>query len=293
VSTPALEAARRIGESVIVAAVTSAGLYLVGSVYTDAYYSRLSIEVISLDLAPPFVALQSIHALGGLLGYPSTLVVLYVLYRTFSSPARRLRAWFERVRQRFPRLVVVLANLAVIAPLVISAFIISFQEQELAPRSVLTEVAGIIGSAGFILLINTIWLGWSQRAFIVSEIRARKLLPIALVFSVYLLTALASTATAANTAAELLLTGDSDASLGVTFTMTAGTSDTERPLAGKDLILVTARHGTYYVVERQPAPPSQRPMSYMIPAANVKVAQVQRLNDANATIGDFLLDEME
>jgi hypothetical protein len=62
-SKPALETARRIAESVIIAAVSSAGLYLVGSVYTDAYYRRLAIEVTSLDLAPPYVALQSVHAL--------------------------------------------------------------------------------------------------------------------------------------------------------------------------------------------------------------------------------------
>ena len=49
---PTLETARRIAESVIIAALSSAGLYLVGSVYTDAYYGRLAIEVTSLELAP-------------------------------------------------------------------------------------------------------------------------------------------------------------------------------------------------------------------------------------------------
>jgi hypothetical protein len=38
VSKPTLETARRIAESVIIAAVSSAGLYLVGTVYVDAYY---------------------------------------------------------------------------------------------------------------------------------------------------------------------------------------------------------------------------------------------------------------
>jgi hypothetical protein len=71
VTKPNLETARRIAESVIVAAISSAGLYLVGTVYTDAYYGRLSIEVTSLDLAPPYVALQSVHAIWGLLEYPS------------------------------------------------------------------------------------------------------------------------------------------------------------------------------------------------------------------------------
>jgi len=37
VSKPAFETARRIAESIIIAAASSAGLYLVGTVYTDAY----------------------------------------------------------------------------------------------------------------------------------------------------------------------------------------------------------------------------------------------------------------
>jgi len=38
-----LEIVRRIAESAIIALVSSAGLYLVGSVYVDAYYGRLAI----------------------------------------------------------------------------------------------------------------------------------------------------------------------------------------------------------------------------------------------------------
>src|ERR671911_1169339 len=105
---PTLETARRIAESVIVAAISSAGLYLVGSVYTDAYYGRLAIEVTSLDLAPPYVALQSVHALWGLLEYPLILLLFYVMYRTFSR-SHRLRAWLAQVRRRFPRLLPILA----------------------------------------------------------------------------------------------------------------------------------------------------------------------------------------
>lgn len=289
-SQTALDGVRRVGESVIIAAVTSSGLYLVGSVYTNAYFGRLSIEATSLDLSPPFIALQSAHALQGLLEYPSTLLLLWILYRTFSSPARRLRAWFDRARHRFPRLLLVFANLVVVAPLVGGAFSTSFTEQTLAPDSVLTEVAGLLDNMGIILLIYAIWLGWSQRAFIVSRIRARKLVPIALVFIVYLLNALASTATTAEQAAELLLVGASEASIGIDFTMKAGV---DQQLAGNDLILVTARNGIFYVVERQSASPSQRPTAYMVPATSVDVARVRRLNDADATLGDFVLDEVE
>ena len=64
--------------------ISSAALYLVGSVYVDAYYGRLAIEVTSLDLPPPYVALQSVHALWGLLDYP--LLLVYVLYRIRGVP---------------------------------------------------------------------------------------------------------------------------------------------------------------------------------------------------------------
>ena len=107
-STSSLETARRIAESVIIAVISSAALYLVGSVYVDAYYGRLAIEVTSLDLSPPYVALQSVHALWGLLDYPLLLLVS-VLYRILASPSRRLGQWVVRARARFPRLLPVLA----------------------------------------------------------------------------------------------------------------------------------------------------------------------------------------
>ena len=285
---PTLEAARRVGESLLVAAVGSTGLYLVGSVYTDAYYGRLSIEATALDLAPTYVALQSVHALWGLLEYPANLLLLYVPYRTFASRARRLRGWFGRARRRFPRLLPVLANLAVVAPLLAVAFLASIREQTLAPRALLTEMAGVQEDAALVLLLYAVWLGWSQRATLVAQVRARRPVPIALVFAVYLLNALAATAAAAEEAAELLLTGVSDASLGVVFTMKAGA---QPALPDGELLLVAARGGTFYVVERQPSPPSQRPTAYMVPFGAVDTAQVQRLNDADATLVEFVLDE--
>jgi hypothetical protein len=98
---PTLETARRIAESVIIAALSSAGLYLVGSVYTDAYYGRLAIEVTSLELAPAYVALQSIHALWGLLEYPLWLLLVSVVYRTLAAPTR-LGPGLARSRRHFP-----------------------------------------------------------------------------------------------------------------------------------------------------------------------------------------------
>jgi hypothetical protein len=284
VSQSTVDAARRIGESFIVAAVTSAGLYLVGSVYTDSYYRRLSIEPVSLDLAPSFIALQSAHALRALLEFPSTLLLLYILYRTFSSQVRRFRTWFDRARQRFPRLVLIVTNLIVISPLLVSALQATLGQQTLIPDSVLAEVTSGLEDAAVVLLIYVIWLGWSQRVSIISQLRERKLIPIALIFSVYLLNALASTAASAELAAELLMTGVSDASMSIEFTMKPGF---EHSLAGKDLIFVADRFDTYYVVERQPIPPSQRPMSHMIPGDTVAVATVRRVNDADASFDQF------
>ena len=273
VAKPSLETARRIAESVIIAAVSSVGLYLVGTVYTDAYYGRLSIEVTSLDLAPPYVALQSVHALWGL-RYPLLLLLFYVLYRTFAAPTRRLGAWLTETGRRYPRLLPVLANLAVVTPLLLDA-LVTFRERELPHRSVLTEVNSVLGYAGLVLLGYVVWLGWSQRRYLVSEIRARKLVPIALVFLVYLLSALAATGIVAELAAEDLLTGASDASLRVEFVTKPGVLP---ELADKELILVTTRNGAYFVVEREPSPPSRQPTSYVVPLTAVDAARVGRFN---------------
>jgi hypothetical protein len=275
VSKPTLETARRIAESVIIAAVSSAGLYLVGSVYIDAYYGRLSIEVTSLDLAPPYVALQSVHALWGLLEYPLLLLLFYVLYRTVASPTRRLGEWFAQARRRFPRLLPVIANLAVVAPLLLDAFV-SFRERELPHQSVLTEVTSVLGYAGLVLLGYVIWLGWSQCRFLVPEVRARKLVPIALMFLVYLLSSLAATGIVAELAAVELLTGESDTSLRVEFVTKPGVLP---ELAGKELILVTSRNGAYFVVEREQSPSRQGATSYVVPFTAVEAARVHRFND--------------
>jgi hypothetical protein len=272
VARPSLETARRIAESVIIAALSSAGLYLVGSVYADAYYGRLSIEVTSLDLAPPYVALQSVHALWGLLEYPLLLLLFSVLYRTFASPTRRLGEWVADARRRFPRLLPILANLVVVAPLLLDAFV-TFRERELPHRSVLTEVNSVLGYAGVVLLGYVVWLGWSQCRFLVAEVRARKLVPIVLVFLVYLLSALAATGIVAELAAVDVLTGASDASLRVEFVTKPGVLP---ELADKELILVTTRNGAYFVVEREPFPPSQQPTSYVVPLTAVDAARVRR-----------------
>ncbi len=281
----ALDAARRVGESFLVAIVTSTGLYLVGMVYIGSYYGRMSIEATALDFAPPYITLQAIHVLPGLLEYPTTLLLFWLLYRTFNRPARRVAVWLARIPRRFPRLGPIVGNLVVTSPLIIGAVIVSMQETTTSPDSVLAEVTSLLGNAAFILLVYAIWLGWSQRASIVTLVRARRVLPIALVFLVYLLNALASTSVVAENAATLHMTGASDNSMGIVLTPKTG----DTPAWGsRDLVLVTLRQSTYFVVELQPMPPGQRPTSWMIPAASVEAARVHRLNDA-----DFSLEGVE
>ena len=277
-STSSLETVRRIAESVIIALVSSAGLYLVGTVYTDAYYGRLAIEVTSLDLPPPYVALQSVHALWGLLDYPLTLLLVYVLYRVVASPSRRLGQWLGRARERYPRLLPVLANIIIVAPLLLNAAA-TLRERELPHRSVLTEINSVLGYAGLILLVYVLWLGWDQRRFLLSEVQARNLVPIALVFTDYLLSALVTTGIVAELAAVDVLTGASPASLRVTFVTKPGVLP---ELAEQELLLVAARNGAYYVVVREPAPPSAWATSYAIPFASVEAVRVRPFNAPEA-----------
>jgi hypothetical protein len=231
----------------------------------------LAIEVASLDLPPPYVALQSVHALWGLLDYPLLLLLVAVLYRTVASPSRRLGQWVERAREHYPRLLPVLANLIVVAPLLLDAAA-SFRERELPHRSVLTEINSVLGYVGLILLVYVLWLGWDQRRFVLSDVQARKLVPLALVFLAYLLSALVATGVIAELAAVDLLTGASPASLRVTFVTKPGVLS---ELADKELLLVAARNGAYYVVVREPSPPSPWATSYAIPFSAVEAAQVR------------------
>jgi hypothetical protein len=147
----------------------------------------------------------------------------------------------------------------VVAPLLLDAFV-SFRERELPHLSVLTEVTSVLGYAGLLLLGYVVWLGWSQCRYLVSEVRARKLVPIALVFLVYLLSALAATGIVAELAAVDVLTGASEASLHVEFVTQSGVLP---ELADKELSLVTTRNGAYFVVEREPFPrASTRPRTW-------------------------------
>jgi hypothetical protein len=199
------------------------------------------------------------------------LLLVYVLYRTIASPSRRLGQWRIRARERFPRLLPVMVNLIVVAPLLLDAAG-SLRERELPHRSVLTEIDSVLGYVGLALLVYVLWLGWDQRRFVLSEFQARKPVPIALVFTAHLLSALVVTGIVAELAAVDLVTGSSPASLRVTFVMKPGVLP---ELAEQELLLVAARNGAYYVVVREPSPPSPWATSYAIPFTAVDAVRVR------------------
>src|SRR5215216_2611501 len=279
--------AQRFIEAAVIALATSTGLYLVGSVYTDAYYGRMSIEVTSLDLSPPFITLQAAHALESLLEYPLALIFFYLLYRVLTSRIPLLRSWYDRARQRFGRLFLLIVNLVIVSPLVIAAVQAGIDAGISSTSSVLSEVTGLMGTLGSLLLFYVIWLSFGPRQVILDQIRERRLIPIVLLSVLYLLDALIATANGAAVDAELLMSGQSDSSIEVVFTMAAGVRDT---LPSSGLLLVTARNGNYYVVERQESPPSRRPVAYVVPFDVVDSARTQRVNQADPALED-LVDE--
>jgi hypothetical protein len=293
VSGESIARARRLGESVIIAVVTSTGLYLVGSVYTDAYYGRMSIEATSLDLPPTFIGLQSTHVLQGLIEYPSTILLIYLLIRWLSSWATWLRTRFEHARRRFERPVLLIINLLVISPLAFDAY--EAVDQRVMPaNSAVSEISVLLLNTVFILLIYVIWLSLGPRQLLFSQIRRHKIVPIVLVGIAYLGSALITTADSGLQAAELFLLGNSEASLAIEFAIRR---EVPAALPETELLLVAARNGNYFVVERQTYPPSGRPASYIVPFDAVEFAHVQRLNAApvmldaeGAEIVDFSLD---
>jgi hypothetical protein len=286
--TPNLGTAQRLIESAVIAVATSTGLYLVGSVYTDAYFGRMSIDATSLDLSPPFIALQSAHVLGSLLEYPTTLLVFYLLYRALSSRMGRVRGWYERIRARWGRVFLLLVNAVIVSPLVASAWQAGIDEGMTGASSVLGEVAGLMGTLGTMLVVYVIWLSFGPCEDIISQVRAHKIIPIALLFGLYLLDALVATADGAEYDAELLMTGLADASIAIDFIWAEGM---RAPLSATDLILVTTRNASYYVVEREEYPPSGRPVAYAVPIDAVDAAQMQRINAVDLEL-ETLMEEL-
>lgn len=289
-SPPAiLGTAKRVAESFVVAIGASAGLYLIGYVYTSAYYGRMSIEVTALDLTPPYITLQAAHVVESLVQYPLEVLFLYLIYRLLSTRLTRVRNWYARAQRRFGRLFLLVVNFAIVLPLLVSAFQAEFMAGLSEDRSVLGDVAELMFTFAGILIIYLIWLSLGPRDVILNQIRDWKLIPIALVFALYLLDALVATAHRAALDAELLMTGESAASIQAVFDLVEGAGN---PLpSNTELILVTARNSNYFVVERQPLPPSERPLAYAVPFSWVISVRTQRIRSATVELEDLLDDE--
>jgi hypothetical protein len=241
----------------------------------------MSIDATALDLSPPFIALQATNVIQQLLEYPIFLFVLWVPYRLIVSRFPAARSWASRATERFGRLALLVINLVVVSPLVIQAFRVGGTEGLVENSTLLGEIAGLIQTAGIAMLLYVIWLSLGPRLLIFDQIRARKFLPVMLLIALYLLISLLATSRSAAEDAELLMTGNSASSVAVTFTLANGVT----PLRATDLLLVTIRNGHYFVVERQPVPPSLRPVAYAIPIRAVDEVRLQRVNDASTLSG--------
>jgi hypothetical protein len=273
-AVPGFGTAQRLMVSVLLAAATSTGLYLVGSVYIDAYFNRMSIDSTSLDLPPPYVALQAMHVLPSLLEYPITLGILIGLYRLLGRRLARVHSALNWMRSRLGRVFLFILNLILVSPLLLATIRSMLDPLTLMSASVVSEVNELMQVFGTLLLIYVIWLSFGARRDIVGELRHHRWVPIVLLGMLYLLDSLIASAHGAGQDAELIMSGLSSSSLTITFDDPSGEL---ADLAEKDLLLVIARNGIFYVVERQPYPPSIEPVSYMIPGDQVVKARVQRV----------------
>ncbi len=273
-AVPGIGAAQRLVESVLLAAATSTGLYLVGSVYVDAYFGRMSIDATSLDLAPPYVALQAMHVLPSLLEYPLALGILAGLYRLLGRRLERVQDVYHWMRSRLGRIFLLVINLIVVSPLLLSTINSIIDPLNMMSASVVSEVSELMQVFGGLLLIYVLWLSFGARRDILSELRRHRWVPIVLLGMLYLLDALIASAHGAAQDAETLMTGYSASSLAITFDDPSGELD---DLAQKELLLVITRNGMFYVVERQPYPASSQPVAYMIPGDQIVNARVQRV----------------
>jgi hypothetical protein len=273
-AVPGIGTAQRLVESVLLAAATSTGLYLVGSVYIDSYYGRMSIDATSLDLSPPFVALQAMHVLPSLLEYPVTFGILVGLYRLLGRRLTRIHDVYYWMRSRLGRVFLLLINLLLVSPLLLATINTMLDPLTMMSASVVSEVNELMEVFGGLMLIYVFWLSFGARRDIVGEIRHHRWVPIVLIGVLYLLDALISSAHGAAQDAELLMSGNSSSSLAITFDDPSGKL---AYLQGQDLLLVIVRGGIYYVVERQSYPVSAQPVAYMIPGDQIVNARVQRV----------------
>lgn len=279
-----LAGGRKFIESVIIAVVTSTGVYLVGSIYTETYFGRMSIDAVALDLPPPYIALQAVHAVQSLLVYPVVLLLLYLLDRFTAARLPRARSWLGRLADRLGWFAFLAVNLMVVLPLVLAAESAGSNRALIQTTSALSEAVSLMQFVALALVAYVVWLSLAQRAFLLAELKAHHTLPMALVAAIILLGALINTADRARTNAERLMTGASDTSLAVTLTMAD-----ERPLPSDQLIFVAMRNSHYFVVERQPDPPSLTPRAFAVPYRAVEAVEFERVNPAPPSDKGFIL----
>jgi hypothetical protein len=268
-----LAGSRKLIESVIIAVVTSTGVYLVGSVYTEAYYGRMSIDVVVLDLPPPYIALQAVHAIQSLLAYPVMLLLLFLLDRVTAARVPRARSWLRRQIGRLGRVGILVINGVVVLPLVLTANAAGSNRALIQTTSALSEVVSLMLVVAFAMVVYIAWLSLVQGKFLLTELKQHRTVPLVLVAAIILLGALINTADRARANAERLMTGASDTSLTVTFAM----ADRHAP-PGENLILVAMRNSHYFVIERQPDPPSLTPRAFAVPFRSVDSVELERIN---------------
>lgn len=279
-----LAGGRKLIESVIIAVVTSTGVYLVGSVYTEAYYGRMSIDVVVLDLPPPYIALQAVHAVQSLLAYPAILLLLFLLDRVTVARLPQARSWLRQQIGRLGRLGALAINALVVLPLVLAANAAGSNRALIQTTSALSEVVSLMQVVAFVLVLYIVWLSLAQGKFLLAELKQHHTVPLVLVAAIILLGALINTADRARANAERLMTGASDTSLAVTFTI----PDRHSP-PGANLILVAMRNSHYFVVERQPDPPSLTPRAFAVPYRSVDAVELERINPAPPADKGFVI----
>lgn len=280
-----LAGGRKLIESVIIAVITSTGVYLVGSIYTEAYFGRMSIDAVALDLPPPYIALQATHAVQSLLVYPVALVLLYLVDRFTSDRLPRARSWLGSLVDRLGWVAYLAVNVMVVLPLVLAAESAGSNRALIQTTSALSEAVSLMQFVALALVAYLIWLSLARRAFLLSELKQHHTLPMALVAAIILLGALINTADRARTNAERLMTGASDTSMAVTFTLAD-----RHALPSEGFIFVAMRNSHYFVVERQPDPPSLTPRSFAVPYRAVEAVEFERINPAPPSDKGFIIN---
>ncbi|MDQ3827385.1 MAG: hypothetical protein M3325_17300 [Actinomycetota bacterium] len=260
-------------------------MYLVGSIYTEAYFGWMSIDAVALDLPPPYIALQATHAVQSLLVYPVVLALLYLLDQFTVNRLPRARSWLGRVIDRLGWVAYLVINIIVVLPLGLAAESAGSNRALIQTTSALSEAVSLMQFVALALVAFVVWLSLARRRFLLSELKEHHTLPMALVAAVILLGALINTADRARTNAERLMTGASDTSLAVTLTLADHFT-----LPTDDLIFVAMRNSHYFVVERQPDPPSLAPRSFAAPYRAVDAVEFERINPVPPSDKGFIIN---